>query len=213
MTSLPPHSLSLSLSLSLYLSLSPSAPHAQYRKRFRASYNTSMFSCGVWWWKQNVWMCCLKARKFVKTLPWKRFHHWQQLCASARTGNSGLRRGRELCPLFTFPKTYVLRPSVGSQTLFSWIILLWDFIGRAKILLFLQLFHIRPTTLGPSSPQPSNFSNRNLYLFGKLRWCRFRIHNLCRGLQTLLLTKKLKSRKVGLGTTVEYIERKFKTKA
>ena len=32
-------SLSLSLSLSLYLSLSPSAPHAQYRKRFRASYN------------------------------------------------------------------------------------------------------------------------------------------------------------------------------
>ena len=27
------------LSLSLYLSLSPSAPHAQYRKRFRASYN------------------------------------------------------------------------------------------------------------------------------------------------------------------------------
>ena len=32
-TSLPPHSLSLSLSLS------PTAPHAQYRKRFRASYN------------------------------------------------------------------------------------------------------------------------------------------------------------------------------
>ena len=37
MTSLP--SISLSLSLSLYLSLSPSVPHAQYRKRFRASYN------------------------------------------------------------------------------------------------------------------------------------------------------------------------------
>ena len=34
MTSLP------SISLSLYLSLSPSVPHAQYRKRFRASYNT-----------------------------------------------------------------------------------------------------------------------------------------------------------------------------
>ena len=33
-------SLSLSLSLSLYLSLTPSAPHAQYRKRFRATYNT-----------------------------------------------------------------------------------------------------------------------------------------------------------------------------
>ena len=31
--------LSLSLSLSVSLSLSPSAPHAQYRKRFRASYN------------------------------------------------------------------------------------------------------------------------------------------------------------------------------
>ena len=31
--------LSLSLSLSLYLSLSPKVPHAQYRKRFRASYN------------------------------------------------------------------------------------------------------------------------------------------------------------------------------
>ena len=38
-TSLPSHSLSLSLSLSVSLSLSPSAPHAQYRKRFRASYN------------------------------------------------------------------------------------------------------------------------------------------------------------------------------
>ena len=44
-TSLPsvslslPLSLSVSLSLSLSLSLSPSAPHAQYRKRFRASYN------------------------------------------------------------------------------------------------------------------------------------------------------------------------------
>ena len=37
-TSLP--SFSLSLSLSLYLSLSPNVPHAQYRKRFRASYNT-----------------------------------------------------------------------------------------------------------------------------------------------------------------------------
>ena len=31
--------ISLSLSFSLSLSLSPSAPHAQYRKRFRASYN------------------------------------------------------------------------------------------------------------------------------------------------------------------------------
>ena len=37
-TSLPSHSLSLSLSVSL--SLSPSATHAQYRKRFLASYNT-----------------------------------------------------------------------------------------------------------------------------------------------------------------------------
>ena len=33
-------SLSLSLYLSLSLSLSPKVPHAQYRKRFRASYNT-----------------------------------------------------------------------------------------------------------------------------------------------------------------------------
>ena len=41
MTSLPSLSLSLSLSLciSLSLSLSPKVPHAQYRKRFRASYN------------------------------------------------------------------------------------------------------------------------------------------------------------------------------
>ena len=41
-TSLPSISLSLSvsLSLSLSLSLSPSVPHAQYRKRFRASYKT-----------------------------------------------------------------------------------------------------------------------------------------------------------------------------
>ena len=37
-TSLP----SFSLSLSLYLSLSPNVPHAQYRKRFRASYNSSI---------------------------------------------------------------------------------------------------------------------------------------------------------------------------
>ena len=37
-TSLP--SFSLSLSVSLSLSLSPNVPHAQYRKRFRASYNT-----------------------------------------------------------------------------------------------------------------------------------------------------------------------------
>ena len=40
-TSLPSLSVSLSLSLCLYLSLSlsPKVPHAQYRKRFRASYN------------------------------------------------------------------------------------------------------------------------------------------------------------------------------
>ena len=38
-TSLPSFSLSLSLSLYLSLSLSPNVPHAQYRKRFRASYN------------------------------------------------------------------------------------------------------------------------------------------------------------------------------
>ena len=36
-TSLP--SLSLSLSVCISLSLSPKVPHAQYRKRFRASYN------------------------------------------------------------------------------------------------------------------------------------------------------------------------------
>ena len=36
-TSLP--SFSLSLCISLSLSLSPNVPHAQYRKRFRASYN------------------------------------------------------------------------------------------------------------------------------------------------------------------------------
>ena len=38
-TSLPSFSLCISLSLSLSLSLSPKVPHAQYRKRFRASYN------------------------------------------------------------------------------------------------------------------------------------------------------------------------------
>ena len=38
-TSLP----SFSVSLSLSLSLSPKVPHAQYRKRFRASYNSSFF--------------------------------------------------------------------------------------------------------------------------------------------------------------------------
>ena len=40
-TSLP--SFSLSLSLYLSLSLSPKVPHAQYRKRFRASYNRKRF--------------------------------------------------------------------------------------------------------------------------------------------------------------------------
>ena len=36
----------LCLSLCLYLSLSPKVPHAQYRKRFRASYNASiMYQC------------------------------------------------------------------------------------------------------------------------------------------------------------------------
>ena len=35
-------SLSLSVCISLSLSLSPKVPHAQYRKRFRASYNTSL---------------------------------------------------------------------------------------------------------------------------------------------------------------------------
>ena len=45
-TSLPSHS----LSLSLYLSLSPSAPHAHYRKRFRASYNIWQTMACVRWW-------------------------------------------------------------------------------------------------------------------------------------------------------------------
>ena len=41
--SFPPPPLSLSLSLSLFrsLALSPRAPHTQYRKRFRASYNNN----------------------------------------------------------------------------------------------------------------------------------------------------------------------------
>ena len=39
-TSLPSLSLSVCLYLSLSLSLSPKVPHAQYRKRFRASYHT-----------------------------------------------------------------------------------------------------------------------------------------------------------------------------
>ena len=48
-TSLPSFSLSLSLSLSLCisLSLSPNVPHAQYRKRFRASYNTKNVNFSV----------------------------------------------------------------------------------------------------------------------------------------------------------------------
>ena len=44
-TSLPSFSLSLCISLSLSLSLSPNIPHAQYRKRFRASYNTRGVLC------------------------------------------------------------------------------------------------------------------------------------------------------------------------
>ena len=40
-------SLSLSVSLSLSLSLSPNVPHAQYRKRFRASYNTECIDASL----------------------------------------------------------------------------------------------------------------------------------------------------------------------
>ena len=48
-TSLPSFSLSLSLCVSLSLSLShtPNVPHAQYRKRFRASYNSWKVFCRV----------------------------------------------------------------------------------------------------------------------------------------------------------------------
>ena len=49
-TSLP--SFSLSLSLCISLSLSPNVPHAQYRKRFRASYNIGSASALpiISWW-------------------------------------------------------------------------------------------------------------------------------------------------------------------
>ena len=75
MTSLPSLSLSLSLSLSVSLSLPPKVPHAQYRKRFRASYNKRIRSIQIgknfitqtfrmsnisslpsYWW----WSCTLK---------------------------------------------------------------------------------------------------------------------------------------------------------
>ena len=47
-------SLSLSLSLYLSLSLSPNVPHAQYRKRFRASYNED--EDGKWLkWRRRRW--------------------------------------------------------------------------------------------------------------------------------------------------------------
>ena len=50
-TSLP--SFSLCISLYLSLSLSPNVPHAQYRKRFRASYNN-----GKTQWKKLWWADC-----------------------------------------------------------------------------------------------------------------------------------------------------------
>ena len=60
-TSLP----SLSLCLYLSLSLSPKVPHAQYRKRFRASYNTR--SCGAE-------IKHLLARDTLPGLSWYRLH-------------------------------------------------------------------------------------------------------------------------------------------
>ena len=54
MTSLP----SLSLSLCISLSLSPNVPHAQYRKRFRASYNSIQP------------LQTLAARLIQSSLPW-----------------------------------------------------------------------------------------------------------------------------------------------
>ena len=70
MTSLP--SLSVCLSLSRYRSLSPNVPHAQYRKRFRASYN-SVFR----WEEQNRTgqdlIICLGFRSLVAGLvPFER---------------------------------------------------------------------------------------------------------------------------------------------
>ena len=61
--------LSLSLSLCISLSLSPNVPHAQYRKRFRASYNSSiddfrssMFPSWGWGqWKLTYPAHCLYA--------------------------------------------------------------------------------------------------------------------------------------------------------
>ena len=52
-TSLP----SFSLSLSLCISLSPNVPHAQYRKRFRASYNMSTTSLPeqIQWKTLHIW--------------------------------------------------------------------------------------------------------------------------------------------------------------
>ena len=64
-TSLP----SLSVSLSVCISLSPNIPHAQYRKRFRASYNTpSEVSKPRLNGKQNIAKQTGKFRKHYKSL-------------------------------------------------------------------------------------------------------------------------------------------------
>ena len=61
-------SLSLSLSLSLYPSLSWSAPHAQYRKRFRASYNTIYGVKLVW---NTIYIVKNKRKGKVKETQWR----------------------------------------------------------------------------------------------------------------------------------------------
>ena len=73
-TSLPSHSLSLSLSLSLSvsLSLSPSAPDAQYRKRFRASYNDKSARMTTFI-GLKLWPCCLVPVRLVAWMAWSGF--------------------------------------------------------------------------------------------------------------------------------------------
>ena len=59
-TSLPSHYFRLTLSLSL----SPNVPHAQYRKRFRASYNDEEIKSQIFYWNCYMYCCERQGRKF-----------------------------------------------------------------------------------------------------------------------------------------------------
>ena len=98
-TSLSSISLSLSLSLSLYLSLSlslslsPKVPHAQYRKRFRASYNERQMACSR---LSSASLPCVPTCVHVDV-------SWSSLCTCAPIVDIPLHKPRTIVVILTVP--------------------------------------------------------------------------------------------------------------